>query len=191
MSQLDLVNELGGYFNIKKEIAQQITSFFKEETISKNDFLIKKGGRFPRLSFIKSGFLRVYLETESKEVTQWVSSPGDFVTDLSSFMFETPARWNIQAITSCELLSLDNEGYQNIKKEVKDWNQIEKLFLGKCFITFEERIFSFLSLTAEQRYKFLQEIKPELFMYVPQQYVASMLGMTPETFSRIRKKDIS
>jgi len=65
---------------------------------------------------------------------------------------------------------------------------LEKLFIAKCFITLETRVFHQLSMSAEQRVLNLFEINPEIFLRVPLQYIASMLGMTPETMSRIRKK---
>jgi CRP-like cAMP-binding protein len=68
---------------------------------------------------------------------------------------------------------------------------LEKLFIARCFIMLEDRIFTHLSMTAEERYNFFFENNKELFNQVPLQYIASMLGMTPETFSRIRKKQLS
>jgi CRP-like cAMP-binding protein len=78
-----------------------------------------------------------------------------------------------------------------IGKVVPKWNDFEKLFVSKCFVMLENRVFDFISLTAEERYKKLFDTNRELFNQVPLQYLASMLGMTPETFSRIRRKMIS
>jgi hypothetical protein len=71
------------------------------------------------------------------------------------------------------------------------WYELEKMFLIRCFTFIEERIMSHLSMTAEERYHFFFENNKELFNQVPLHYIASMLGMTPETFSRIRKKPLS
>jgi CRP-like cAMP-binding protein len=67
---------------------------------------------------------------------------------------------------------------------------LEKLFIAKCFAILEDRIFSHLSMTAEERYHFFFGNNKVLFNQVPLQYIASMLGMTPETFSRIRKRQL-
>ena len=75
-------------------------------------------------------------------------------------------------------------------KTIPTWNDIDRRFLAKCFAMMEDRIFGFISLTAEERYqKFFRENR-ELLRDVPLQYLASMLGMTPETFSRGRKKNV-
>jgi CRP-like cAMP-binding protein len=82
------------------------------------------------------------------------------------------------------------EDYKKIEKLVPTWNVLEKLFIVRCFAMLEDRIFSHLSMSAEERYTFFFENNRELFNQVPLQYIASMLGMTPETFSRIRKKQL-
>jgi hypothetical protein len=71
------------------------------------------------------------------------------------------------------------------------WNELDKIFITKCFTILEERIFSHLYMTAEERFHQLFKQHPELFNQVPLQYLASMLGMTPETLSRLRKKQLS
>jgi CRP-like cAMP-binding protein len=75
-----------------------------------------------------------------------------------------------------------------MKEFIPKWNELEKLFIINCFSTLEDRIFSHLAMSAEERYQFFFANNKELFNQVPLQYIASMLGMTPETFSRIRKR---
>lgn len=106
-------------------------------------------------------------------------------------LFETPARWTIQALTEATLYTINREDYIKIGNLVPQWHELEKFFIAKCFTILEERIFSHLSMSAEERYHFFFENNKELFNQVPLQYIASMLGMTPETFSRIRKKQVS
>lgn len=188
----ELETNLRHYFGIiNDEDLTTIGSFFKLETLSKGDFYLKQGSHSKRLSFIKSGYLRIFSQTEDKDVTQWISTPGYFVTDLSSLLFGQAARWNIQALSDCEVFTINHEDYQKIGSLVSNWHELEKLFIGKCFSVLEDRIFSHLSLSAEDRYKYFFEHNKELFNTVPLQYIASLLGMTPETFSRIRKKQLS
>lgn len=125
-----------------------------------------------------------------KEVTQWIATPGHFLTDLSSLSFKQAARWNIQALSDAELYTIVREDYERIGEWVKRWHQLEKLFLARCFSILEDRIQDLLALNAEERYLSFFRSQPELFNTVPQQYLASMLGMSPETFSRIRAKTV-
>ncbi len=188
----ELEHYIKSYFGVVKgEDLHLIGSLFKESTLEKGAFFQKSGHPCDQLSFIKSGLLRIYTNTDGKEVTQWISTQGYFVTDLSGFVFQTPARWNIQALTDTELFSINRSVYNKIGDLVPGWHELEKLFIAKCFTILEDRIFSHLSMTAEERYHFFFENNRELFNQVPLQYIASMLGMTPETFSRIRKKQLS
>lgn len=178
------------FFDVDESHLSVIASKFKSGKVAKGDFLLKQGRYCNQLSFVHSGLIRIYTNIDDKEVTQWITTPGYFVTDLASFTFNTPARWNIQALTDCELYIIEKEAYNALGNEVPQWHQLEKLFIAKCFIILEERVNSHLFMTAEERYNKLMEQQPELFNQVPQQYISSMLGMTPETFSRIRKKQL-
>lgn len=167
---------------------QVISSYFKPKKITKGEVLLRAGSQCNFMSFIQSGIVRIFVQLPEKEVTQWLSTPGYFLTDIASFLFQTSARWNMQALTDGEILTISLEDYQKMAREIPKWHELEKLFIAKCFVTIEERVFGFLSLSAEERYQLFFEHNKELFLQVPLQYIASMLGMTPETFSRIRKK---
>ncbi len=187
----ELEQYIKSYFGVRQEDLVKIVSLFKRTELKKGDYFLKTGRSCDKLSFIKSGFLRIYVKTDDKEVTQWISTSGYFVTDLSGLIFETPARWNIQALTDAELFTIEKEDYKRIHELIPQWPELEKLFIARCFTILEDRIFSHLSMTAEERYQFFFDRNKELFNQVPLQYIASMLGMTPETFSRIRKKSLS
>lgn len=177
------------YFGeISKDELKTVSSMFKPEMIRKGDYFLKTGKDCDKLSFVRSGYLRIFVETGKKDVTQWISAKDSFITDLSGFIFEQPARWNIQALADTEIYTLHKRDYQQLETLVPQWPVLEKLFIAKCFTVLEDRIFTHLSMTAEERYQFFFERNKELFNQVPLQYIASMLGMTPETFSRVRNK---
>ncbi|AYL97567.1 Crp/Fnr family transcriptional regulator [Mucilaginibacter celer] len=189
MSELE--NYLHHYFCIDVADCKQLAGLFKEERYAKGEFYQKTGKYCNKLSFIQDGLFRVYANLPDREVTQWIGTKGYFLTDLSGFLFREEARWNIQALTDCRLFTIDHQQYTAIGKLIPKWHELEKLFIGKCFITLENRIFNQISLSAEERYQLLFEQQRELFNLVPLQYLASMIGMTPETFSRIRRKTLS
>jgi CRP/FNR family transcriptional regulator, anaerobic regulatory protein len=190
MAELEqYINSYFGIVNI--EDSKKITELFKPTTLKKGDYYLKTGASCNQLSFIQTGLLRIFVPTKDKEVTQWISTKGYFVTDLSSLIFDSPARWTIQALTDVELFTISKTDYNTIGNHIPEWHKLEKLFIARCFSILEDRIFSHLSMTAEERYHFFFENNKDLFNQVPLQYIASMLGMTPETFSRIRKNSIS
>ena len=187
----ELEQYIKSYFGvIQTNELNSISSLFHLTSLKKGDYLLKAGKRCDKLSFIQSGLLRMFVVTDDKEVTQWISTKGYFSTDLSSYVFENPPRWTIQALVDSEIYTITKEDYKKIGNIVPKWNELEKLFIVRCFTILEDRIFSHLSMSAEERYNFFFENNKELFNQVPLLYITSMLGMTPETFSRIRKKQL-
>lgn len=186
----ELESYIHGYFGIGVSNLSSVAELFVDTRVAKNDYLLRMDQHTNKLHFVKSGYLRMYGYTQDgeKEVTQWISNQGMFITELSSFYFNTPSRWNIQALTDCEFYTITKKNYDSIADSVPNWKDLDKLFIAKCFITLENRVFQQLSLSAEQKVRNLLELNSEIFLQVPLQYIASMLGMTPETLSRVRKK---
>ena len=144
-----LEQHINSYFGIAQPgDLKTIVTLFKPETIKKGDYFLKTGNPCHKLSFIQSGLMRIFDATADKEVTQWITTKGYFVTDLSSFIFNTPARWMIQALTDVELYSINSDDYNKIGKLVPQWHLLEKLFIARCFTMLEDRFFSHLSMTA-------------------------------------------
>lgn len=179
----NIVNYFG---ELPKNELRSIASCFKSSLLKKGEYFLEYGKRCNKLSLISSGALRVYRVNKEIEVTQWIAT-GGFMTDLSSWIHQTPSRWNMQALTDIQLHTISREDYIKVCKEISNWHKFEKNFIAKCAIYMEERIHNHLSMSAEQRFDFFYESNKELFNRVPLQYIASMLGMTPETLSRIRK----
>ena len=183
-----LSGQINTLFGVTRNELDLIGNRFKPMRLLKNEFLLKAAQCSNHLCFIQSGLLRLYVTVETREVTQWIGTPGHFLTDLSAFLFRVPARWNIQALTDTELFCISFDEYRNLGKELPRWHEIEKGFIARCFIQLEDRVFQHLHMSAEERYRQLFASNPELFNQVSLQYLASMLGMTPETLSRLRKK---
>ncbi len=184
----ELEHYIESYFGVGQTDLQKINTLFKPSAIKKGEYFLKADKQCDNLSFVKNGLLRMYALKDGKEITQWISGKGYFVTDLSSLLFGKAARWNIQAITDAELYTISKKDYLQIGTLIPQWHHLEKLFIARCFTILEDRMFNHLSMTAEERYEQLFAFNKELFNQVPLNYLASMMGMTPETLSRIRAK---
>ncbi|MCH2082199.1 MAG: Crp/Fnr family transcriptional regulator [Saprospiraceae bacterium] len=175
-------------FGFTESEYRHVKDFFKPKVILEGDFFLKEGQYVRQMGFVEKGILREFLYVNGKEVTKWFSTSGYFAVDLSGFLFDQKAKVNYQATTDVELLAISKENYNKISTRVPRWNKLEKMFLAKCFTILENRVVSHLALNAEERYNQLFAFNPTLFNQVPLNQIASMLGMTAETLSRIRKK---
>lgn len=184
----ELEHYIKSYFGVTNDDLSNISSCFRETAIQKGDFFLKAGHISNKLSFQRSGLLRVSRCAGEKEVTQWISTAGYFVTDLAGIHFHMPSRYNIQALTDCTFYTISRNDYYQLGQVIPKWHELEKLFIAHCFNLMEERVFALLSMTAEERFLQLFRDQKELFNQVPLQYLASMMGMAPETLSRLRKK---
>ncbi|TAE61199.1 MAG: Crp/Fnr family transcriptional regulator [Bacteroidetes bacterium] len=178
------------YLELTPPELEVIAKRFRHIALEKGAFFLQTGAFSDRLGIVEQGLVRIFLQTEDKEVTQWISTAGGLLTDLTGFVFGSPARWNMQALSDCSLWVIEKEAYYSLESEVPRFHHIDRRFVARCFSTLEDRIFSHLHMSAEERYQYMFERQPQLFNQVPLQYLASMLGMTPETLSRLRKKII-
>lgn len=164
-----------------------ILSHFHARHMAKGEVWLRAGTVCEHLAFIGEGVMRMYHEIDGSEVTQWLTAEHTFITAVSSFVFRTPSRWCIQAVTDCRILVISRDHFERMKKYPK-WLEFDSMALANAFALLEERMFSQLSMSAEERYAQLLGHTPSLLNRVPLQYIASMLGITPETLSRLRKK---
>ena len=184
----ELKNHIIQTFGFTESEFQEIKDFFKSKVISEEDYFLKEGQYVKQMGFVEKGILREFLYVNDKEITKWFSTSGYFAVDLSGFLFDQKSKVSYQAMTDVELLAISKEDYNKISTRVPRWDKLEKMFLAKCFTVLENRVISHLALNAEERYNQLFAFNPSHFNEVPLNQIASMLGMTAETLSRIRKK---
>ncbi len=156
--------------------------------ITKKDFYIKKGEVCKDVSFITKGGFRSYYIIDGKEVTSYFSFENDYVTDYESFLLKKPSLLNIQAIEDTELLVIPYDKMQQLYKTGSNAERYGRLVAESLFVMVYQQKMEFMLYNPEERYVRLLSQRPDLFQRVPQVYMASLLGITPETLSRIRKR---
>lgn len=175
----------------QKEI-DAVRKYFEPVAFSKNT-VIEEAGKVPQyLYYIVSGYLRLFYEDQNgNEVTTHINCPPGFFTSYSEFIDGRVSENKVECITDCELLRISKTDLDLLIHE----SQAMKDFSISVFqqsITYNENRSKALSvLNAEQRYLKLMEEYPGIIQNVPIQYIASFLGMKPESLSRIRRKIIN
>ncbi len=172
---------------IEKDALDDILASFKPQQLKKGALFCEAGKTCRQMAYINSGYLRIFSYADGKEITLWAASKGKFITSLSSFIFETDSFWTIEAVTDCSLMVIDRKSHFQLSERQPKWLEFDNKLLAQSFALLEQSMFSQLHTTAKQRFDALMETEPELFNHVPLQHIASMLGITPESLSRLRK----
>ncbi len=164
-----------------------ILSRFEKVDLRKQDYFLRSGTICRKMAFIETGYLRMYDIADGKEITFWIGSSGQFITSLSSFVFQTPNFWNIQAVTDGLLYVISRAHHFELCETEPKWLEFDNLLLARSFALLERSMFAHLHTTAKERLETLLEEEPTLFQHVPLQYIASMIGIAPESLSRLRR----
>jgi CRP-like cAMP-binding protein len=156
--------------------------------LSAGEFL-QRGGDVPRYAaFVASGCLRNFvIDAKGKEHIVQFAPETWWLADATSLMKGTPSQYFIDAIEDSELLLIDGPSHQHILETVDAYGVAFRTGLQRHNAAKDQRIVSTLSASAEERYLEFLETYPSIVQRVPQTMLASYLGMTPETLSRIRK----
>ncbi len=166
---------------------EEAFGLFREEVIRKNGFISKEGLICDRLAFVGSGLMRSFFNIKGKETTTYFLGPGDIAVAMSSFIDMKPAFENIQAIEDSRVLILSKENLEALYRKSWKWQQTGRVIIEQYYVVMEKRSIAMQTLSAKERYDELMKEHPGLLLKVPLHYVASYLGISPETLSRIRR----
>jgi CRP-like cAMP-binding protein len=180
---------------IKKRVIvsqEQLDAFLKLwefKKYKKNEFILQ-GGEVPKFSiFVSKGCLRQYIVSESgEESIVYFAEERHFIGDLPALRNKTISNYNFQAIEACELLTISADNWSKASVGFPWWTEAHLMGYQKWAVLLQQQMAERHTLTGEERYLNLLKAKPKLFQRVPQHFIASYLGISPETLSRIRKK---
>jgi CRP-like cAMP-binding protein len=189
MTEQHFLNNVFGKTDMTKEEKEIAISKFKQVTFEKNSFLLEEGKTANYYWFIQSGFIRSYvIDTEGNDITTNFFSVGDIVIDWPSFFLRNPTRENIQALSDCVCWQLDFETFQELFHSIRNFREQGRTTLVGSYFALKRHSISMIADQAKDRYLRLVKEKPHVVQNVSLKHIATFLGITDTSLSRIRKE---
>ncbi|SFH20552.1 Crp/Fnr family transcriptional regulator [Pedobacter insulae] len=164
-------------------------SFFTEKNLQKGDFFVKSGKVCQYAAFIMKGTLRTfYINDKAQETTSCFCIENNFTTSYKSFILQQPSNLFIQAIEYTELLVIDYNNLQKLYKSSPTWQNIGRTVAEQEYIVMEKYASVMNNETAKEKYLRLLREQPNVIKKAPVEDIASYLGVTRRTLSRIRQQ---
>ena len=180
---------LSEILEIPKEEVSHCSNFYEPKKVVKNEFLLQEGDVCNATYFVEKGLLRMYsIDKNGKEHIIQFAPEKWLISDRSSLYFNEKSKYYIEAVEDSEVLLLKNDFFSNISLSFPNSAGNNDLLLQKHIRNLQNRVNSLLAETAEERYMNFIKMYPDSLLRVPQWMVASYLGITPESLSRVRKE---
>ena len=167
---------------------QELHHNFELVTGAKNEYLVTEGKTCRHLYFLEQGALRGFYNLDGKEITHWFAFEEDFVTSFHSFITQRPAVENIQLLEDSVLWSISKERLTTLLNQYHELERLLRMAYEKYYIRLEERFVNAQFKTASERYLELLQRTPHIVGRVPLGSIASYLGISQETLSRVRSR---
>ena len=165
----------------------EITDKFKRKVIKKNDYVLRQGDTCKDFVFVDKGCLRLYYVKDGIEVSVWFAFQPSSAIEVYSFISEKPSNYFLQAIEDSEVLSLPKTELKKIYQSHPKMQEMMRNFWEAVLLDLISRFTALETDTAEKRYMDLLN-NTDYLETLPQKYLASFIGVTPTSLSRIRKK---
>ncbi len=173
-------------------LSDGVVQFIKERSyfvsFNKGELLLEEGQVCEHIYFIKKGVVRGFIREGKKEITTWITAEGEMVSSILTFERKGSSIENMQAIEDCEMLALTLADLQNLYEQFPEFNIVSRKLLQQYYSDAEGRAFIARLTNAETKYKQFLTRYSHFANRIPLTYIASFLGITLETLSRVRRK---
>ncbi|MDB5280605.1 MAG: Crp/Fnr family transcriptional regulator [Ferruginibacter sp.] len=183
-----LLAHINRYYRLTAAAQDALLNSLEKIVLSKNEFLLKDLQICRHLYFLEKGALRGFYNSDGKEITHWFAFENDFVTSFYSFTTGLPAVENIQLLEGSILWSVSKEQLGELFNNHHEIERLVRIAYEKYYIRLEERFVNAQFKTAKELYENMLLQSPHILERVPLGYIASYLGISQETLSRIRSQ---
>lgn len=164
-------------------------SFFIPKKLRRKQFLLQEGDVCNRIAFVEKGALYSYsIDNKGNQRVIQFAFEGWWIADLYSYLTREPSNLNIEVLEECELLLIEAIQHEKLMKELPAYNTYTRIVYQDAYVALQRRIEGTIGLTAEEKYIRFMNNYATIVNRVPQHLIASYLGISPETLSRIRKQ---
>lgn len=170
---------------------EKIRAVVIEKKLRRKQYLLQEGDVWKYNAFVCRGFLKTFsVDAKGQEHIMNFSPENYWTGDRESLMNGTPAKFNIDAIEDAELILIEKQNFDTLCKNIPQLNDLVNAILQRSFIVSQNRIHAAISLTAEEKYQNFLDKFPSIANRIPQHMIASYIGVTPETLTRIRRNSL-
>lgn len=185
----NIKNFISKYVSLSDADLEDIANKFKSKVVKKNDWLLRPGSICRDLVFVQKGCLRLYYMKDDIEVSVWFAFQQSSAIEIYSFISEDPSNYFLQAIEDSEVLYLSKPELYKLYQYQPKMHEMMRNFWEDVILNLLNRFTALQKDSAEKRYLDLLN-KPSYLETIPQKYLASFIGVTPTSLSRIRKQII-
>lgn len=166
-----------------------IKSKFTQHKFKQKEYILEEGQVSTHLHFIAIGLVRIFYVKDGKEITSYLSSDNGFVSSYSSFINQSKSYEYIQCLEKSQTLAITYKDMQELYETVPQWERIGRFFSEQNVLCLADRLLKLQSIPAKEKYlEFLKTSSEKIVQRTPLIHIASYLGITPESLSRIRSE---
>lgn len=186
----DLIfKNIARFIQLTPEETERFTSILKPRTLRKRQYLVQAGDVFRYECFVNKGSLRTYhVDNNGQEHIIMFAFEDWWTGDMYSFLSGQPALYNVEAMEDCELLTIEKSQLEQLYIDIPKFDRFFRILLQNAYISMQRRLSENMSLSAEERYLNFINRYPQFEQRLPLKQIASYLGITPESLSRIRRQ---
>ena len=188
MTKEEVINIISEtYSTLTDECQQEFSNSSKISILQKGTTLVKEGQYSDKTFFIIEGCARAYYLKDGKDISDWFAFENDFISSINSFFQDIPSPHYIELLEDSILLEISRKDVELLSAKYHEFERLSKIIIIKTMLQLQERISSMQFHSAEQKYENLLSIRPNITQRIALTHIASYIGITLETLSRIRK----